>query len=335
MKLRIPCTCGRTLAVDPAEAGATVTCSSCGWVHCLPVQAAPPAGAARADATWASPVLGSLAGVGLIVAALVWALLAGGGVGMGGEGGGLGPSAGSGSGTGQAGDGGGAGAAGVGSAGDPNAPPPEFEPARKPEPARPPQPATAPADGIAILAPQAPPRPPVAPTPPALPPPGQPGQSGAAGGGGSGTGVGANPGARGDLSFTLIWTYSLGSQGRQGRGGPDVDIWVRDPLGRTINTSREGIGMGPTPEGGKADFDDQGAYGDGDGGGPERIFWPAGRAPAGRYRYGVRWYQGRGSARYKLHVYRGRNLLTTRTGVLTFDDKGKNIELGVAANGQP
>jgi hypothetical protein len=88
-----------------------------------------------------------------------------------------------------------------------------------------------------------------------------------------------------------------------------------------------------TPEGGKADFDDRGAHGNGDGGGPERVFWPDGKAPAGKYIYGVRWYQGVGSARFTLRVYQGDKLVDTKTGLLRSTDKGKNIKIGDIING--
>ena len=124
-------------------------------------------------------------------------------------------------------------------------------------------------------------------------------------------------------------------QGLDNKGGPDIDIWVADPLGQVINTSEDKpIRLGPTPEGGRADFDDRGAYGQGDGGGPERIFWPVGKAPAGKYRYGVKWFKGLGAARYALRVYRGKKLAATKIGQLTDNDRDKRIELGVIVNGK-
>ena len=61
----------------------------------------------------------------------------------------------------------------------------------------------------------------------------------------------------------------------------------------------------------------------GDGGGPERIFWPEGKAPADRYRYGVKWFKGLGAARYALRVYRGKKLAATKVGQLTDNDRDK------------
>lgn len=131
------------------------------------------------------------------------------------------------------------------------------------------------------------------------------------------------------MSFTLTWQYDLDRQGEDGSGGPDIDIWVLDPLGQRINTSTEPpISVGPTPQGGRADRDDRGGYGTGNGGGPERIFWPEGRSPGGVYRYGVRWFRGKGSARYVMKVYLGEELVDTKTGLLASSDAGKNIELG-------
>jgi hypothetical protein len=160
---------------------------------------------------------------------------------------------------------------------------------------------------------------------------GTPGQEGARGGGGFGKGKGADPGAKGDVSFTLTWRYDTDRQGIKNKGGPDVDIWVADPLGQVINTSQEGVfKQGPTPEGGRADFDDRGAYGPGNGGGPERIFWPTGKAPKGKYHYGVRWFEGIGTATYTVKVYRGESKTpeTIKTGKLTDSEKGENKELG-------
>ena len=176
-----------------------------------------------------------------------------------------------------------------------------------------------------------PPRPdPPRPAPPPRPTGGDaPGESGRAGGGAGGVGGGNDPGARGDISFTLVWKYSVNVQGRDQRGGPDVDIWILDPKGHRINTSSEGLGLGPTPEGGRADIDDRGAHGNGDGGGPERVFWPEGQAPAGKYTFGVRWYEGEGSARFVLRVYKGAKLVSTKSGLLRSTDKGNNSKLGV------
>ncbi len=89
----------------------------------------------------------------------------------------------------------------------------------------------------------------------------------------------------GDPEFQLIWTYAGGGE------GPDLDLIVIDPLGQTLGPSQPG-GFGPTPQGGQIDVDDRGQFGLGDGGGPERAFWPAGSSPAGSYCYGLRYWSG-------------------------------------------
>lgn len=122
-----------------------------------------------------------------------------------------------------------------------------------------------------------------------------------------------DPGGLGDLSFTLTWTWSGSSRTE----GPDIDLWVTDPHGDQLTTSRDGYGLGPCPDGGQIDYDDLGGWGDGDGGGPERAFWPTESAPSGTYSYGVRYYQGDGTATYTLKVYKGTTVFATKTGTLT------------------
>ena len=273
----------------------------------------------------------------MIVAALIWALCAsGGGIGSGGSGNGSGFLNGDGSGTGLRGDGPGAGGVGDGTGGGAKVAQAHDSPASgsPTHASATSSPATseAPEDDLAIAAMKSVPRQ-VAPIVPASAPfqPGEPGAEGATGGGGFGPGHGKDPGARGDVSFTLTWTYSVDRQGIKGHGGPDIDIWVKDPIGQVINTSQEGqFKQGPTPEGGRADFDDRGAYGDGNGGGPERIFWPTDKAPKGQYTYGVRWFQGIGSVKYTVKVYRGQGKVPemVKTGTLIDTDKGENKELG-------
>ena len=88
--------------------------------------------------------------------------------------------------------------------------------------------------------------------------------------------------------------------------------------------------MGPTSEGGRVDIDDRGAYGEGRGGGPERVFWPMGKAPKGTYHYGVRWFKGIGSVEYVLRVYRGDGKVPVevKTGTLSENEIGNNKEVG-------
>ncbi|MBN2301659.1 MAG: hypothetical protein JXN60_03985 [Lentisphaerae bacterium] len=142
-----------------------------------------------------------------------------------------------------------------------------------------------------------------------------------------GANAGIDPGAVidasgniGDPAFTLVWSYDIAGE------GPDIDFYVTDPNGATLSTSRNGYGLGPTPEGGIIDFDDRGAEGDGDGGGPERAYWPQGQAPQGVYSFGVRYYSGTGHANYTMRVYKGGRLVATKTGTLT--ERGGTIELG-------
>jgi hypothetical protein len=143
--------------------------------------------------------------------------------------------------------------------------------------------------------------------------------------GGPGGGGGKDPGARGDISFTLTWRHSGSSRPK----GPDIDIWVEDPKKQRLSTSGDGRGLGPTPEGGRIDIDDRGGWASGNkgnGGGPERVFWPQGGAPKGRYSFGVRYYQGDGTAAYTVRVYTGTNLVLTKEGVL--NKKGEKVPLG-------
>ncbi|PLX92966.1 MAG: hypothetical protein C0619_04990 [Desulfuromonas sp.] len=133
-------------------------------------------------------------------------------------------------------------------------------------------------------------------------------------------------GASGDISFTLSWYH----QGSSDPEGPDIDIWVIDPLEQKLSSSRAGFGMGPTPEGGEIDFDDRGASGDGDGGGPERVYWPLGASLPGEYSFGVRYYSGDGTANYALRVYKGETLLMTKTGSLA--SVGGEIFVGTVEN---
>ena len=133
---------------------------------------------------------------------------------------------------------------------------------------------------------------------------------------------GDDPGGRGELAFTLTWSWTGSSR----REGPDIDMWVRDPRGQTLSTSRNGFSLGPTPQGGRIDFDDLGGWGDGNGGGPERTFWPKGKTPTGKYTYGVRYYQGNGTASYTLRVYRGKKLDRMKRGTLRA--RGRPLKLG-------
>ena len=111
-----------------------------------------------------------------------------------------------------------------------------------------------------------------------------------------------------------------------------MDMWIVDPNGHTLSTSRDGRALGPTPDGGRIDRDDLGGHGEGDGGGPERAFWPKGKAPRGKYTYGVRWYKGIGVAKYTVRVYIGDTLHETKTGTISASDEGRRIELGTVTS---
>jgi len=144
------------------------------------------------------------------------------------------------------------------------------------------------------------------------------------------TSEGADPGAVlsdgtvGNPVFTLTWSHTENNE------GPDIDMWVIDPNHSMLSTSRDGAGLGPTPEGGAIDYDDQGETGDGDGGGPERAFWPAGKMPAGIYTYGIRYYTGSGEADYTFRVYKDGSLADSSYG--TINSPGQRKVLGVACN---
>jgi hypothetical protein len=133
---------------------------------------------------------------------------------------------------------------------------------------------------------------------------------------------GTDPGPNGDPTFTLVWGWSDSAMSE----GPDIDIWVEDPLGQLLATSRDGFGLGPTPQGGEIDYDDLGGWGSGDGGGPERCFWPNSQAPNGTFTFGVRYFQGDGTADYTLRIYKNSSLLSTYVG--TVNTPGTYVTLG-------
>lgn len=137
----------------------------------------------------------------------------------------------------------------------------------------------------------------------------------------NGSGEGQDPGGRGSIAFTLTWSYTGGGE------GPDIDLWVIDPHGQKLSCSRDGYSLGPTPEGGRIDFDDQGDSGPGDGGGPERAYWPEEQAPRGTYTYGVRYFYGTGTAYYTLNVYKNNLSVSTKTGTLS--SEGWDITVGM------
>ena len=120
----------------------------------------------------------------------------------------------------------------------------------------------------------------------------------------------------GDISFQLNWTYTGSGE------GPDLDLHVTNPNGYHIYYSNKS-----SPDGGQLDFDDRGECGAGDGGGPENIFWETGRAPHGRYVYGVVWYSSCGStsANYTITVRTNGNVAETQSGTISSGDQGFSI----------
>lgn len=117
---------------------------------------------------------------------------------------------------------------------------------------------------------------------------------------------GSDVGGRGDVSWTLTWSYS----GSEESEGPDIDLWVQSPSGYTVsgvNRSSGNLAL---------DVDDRGAFGSGDGGGPERIYFSSDMT-LGTYEYGVRWYQGdSGTVRYTIRLYHGSTLVGEDSGNL-------------------
>ncbi|MCG8028290.1 MAG: PPC domain-containing protein [Candidatus Thiodiazotropha taylori] len=122
-------------------------------------------------------------------------------------------------------------------------------------------------------------------------------------GGGDGD-AGQDVGGRGDISWTLTWSYT----GSETTEGPDIDLWVLHPNGTRISgVNRSGSNM-------RLDVDDLGGFGSGNGGGPERIYF-TGSITLGSYDYGLRWYRGRsGSISYRLRLYDGQRIVGEDTG---------------------
>ena len=98
MRLQIPCSCGQTIQLDPEIAGGHVNCPVCGRPYAVPVPlstANARAGSAiagqeeRRDLTWL-PILAACLIVLFLLAVVLWALLAHGGLGSSGLHGGTG-----------------------------------------------------------------------------------------------------------------------------------------------------------------------------------------------------------------------------------------------------
>jgi hypothetical protein len=107
----------------------------------------------------------------------------------------------------------------------------------------------------------------------------------------------------GDISFRLLWRPPLG----------DFDLHVTDPLGHVISHSHRLCSCG-----GEMDRDDTTS------GGPENVFWPAGKAPRGTYTYLAEWYAGAEPVTLVLQVYRGRARVEEHTARLAA--KGQRTE---------
>ncbi|NLI78885.1 MAG: hypothetical protein GX442_20890, partial [Candidatus Riflebacteria bacterium] len=138
--------------------------------------------------------------------------------------------------------------------------------------------------------------------------------------------AGIDPGARGNVSFTLVWTHAGSSR----PGGPDIDLQVSDPKGNLLSSSNIGCKLGPTPEGGRIDRDDRGGWGrtPTPGGGPERAYWPDDQAPLGTYTYGVCYFKGDGEVDYTLRVYDRERLVAEQRGHLSPAEEGILREIG-------
>lgn len=134
-------------------------------------------------------------------------------------------------------------------------------------------------------------------------------------------GGGVDPGGLGDLSFVLIWTYTGSSRSE----GPDIDLWVENPDGERLSTSRDGLALGPDSYGGTIDLDDRGGWGAGIGSGPERLSWPVASAPAGSYSFGTRYFEGDGDVEVTLKVYRGSTVTSTWIDTMTAAGQTKNL----------
>ena len=119
-------------------------------------------------------------------------------------------------------------------------------------------------------------------------------------GGGSSTG---KPPGTGDISFRIYWSPRM----------HDIDLHVIDPNGHELFFQNKSCRCH-----GELDVDDTNS------GGPENIFWPPGRAPHGRYRFYVVYYDGVGPKNVILEVRKGQKIFKTYKIRLTQkNDKSK------------
>ncbi len=113
-----------------------------------------------------------------------------------------------------------------------------------------------------------------------------------------GPGRGSGPGqplGTGDISFRMYWTPPSN----------DIDLHVICPRGHHISYRSTRC-----PCGGTLDRDDRTS------GGPENVFWPDGRGPAGTYIYYAHYYSGAGAREVAIEVRRGTQVVRTHRAVL-------------------
>jgi hypothetical protein len=104
----------------------------------------------------------------------------------------------------------------------------------------------------------------------------------------------------GDVQVTLLWA-----------DGNDLDLHVIDPSGAEIYFTNA-----TSPTGGSLDHDDTAGCGS-TGTHVENVFWPAGKAPSGRYRVFVKNYTSCGyQSRYSLHATAKGKVTITSSGTV-------------------
>jgi len=114
-------------------------------------------------------------------------------------------------------------------------------------------------------------------------------------GGSDGGGSGKIPGT-GDISFRIYWTPKM----------HDVDLHVIDPNGHELFFQNRFCKCQ-----GELDVDDT------NNGGPENIFWPTGKAPRGKYKFFVVYYNGYGAENVKIEVRKSGKVFKTYSVTLT------------------
>lgn len=130
------------------------------------------------------------------------------------------------------------------------------------------------------------------------------------------TAEGVLQGGYGDIQVNLTWS-TLG----------DVDLWVTDPNGETINW-----GSTTSSSGGYLDQDNTEGYG------PENVFWAADLAPAGTYQVTVDYYSGSGPTTYAVMIILGdvvQNNGQPYTGTINPDENIVVTEFTFGSKSQP